>query len=77
MNLMYPEPKPSIKRASNNMPKASNNKAMMLWTTSRLACSSGGLIGMQDTSDRVSRKEEVTCTVIEREQDDFSHLRSW
>lgn len=41
----------------------------MLWRTSRLACSSGGLkevFGIQDTSDRVSRKEEIICTVTER-----------
>lgn len=77
---MHSEIVSSFKRATENVPKAWNNEATMLWRTSRLACSSGGLkevFGMQDTSDRVSKKEEATCTVTEREQDDFSHLRSW
>lgn len=40
-----------------------NHKAMMLWRTSRLACSSGGLqkvFGIQDTSDSLSRKRKET-----------------
>lgn len=78
---MHPDPMPSFKKQQLTMcQRAWNNKLTILWRSSRLAYSSGGLkemFGIQDTSDRASRKEEITCTVTEREQDDFSHLRSW